>query len=438
MVQEVADLVARFLDERFSVDGVHEISQVLRRHGGQAIARAIDIAIADRRYPEAGRGLRSFLSDVLSEAKSAKDWGNVIAAMRKLTRSFPDHVTGYLEAAAAATALREFDEAETWLEQAHNRISAMSGDKKERLTNAHELIRQKMAFLKENDLEKTRKFCSQLTGKHGILLSPSQMEGEIMSALRERRPYHLVRLGDGEGVILGAINKKSYPLARRETARGNTNIWFGKDAVIVDEFIQEIRDPILAAINDADVVGAPSFSPLGYSWEKDHRGYFGYFGVIEHLNQINCKKKLTNSHVNVAMQQIGSWKRILSSVKECIIISCHPQMENLIKERFDMDRVKIYLVPARAASSELFSSAVSKPHFPDMYRDVLGSLEVWKQGTLCLNAAGFLGKIYGARLKALGGVVADVGSVADFWLGHRSRVFTGSVSEDEWRQVYML
>ncbi len=92
-----------------------------------------------------------------------------------------------------------------------------------------------------------------------------------------------------------------------------------------------------------------------------------------------------------------------------------------IQEAFGVGEVRSWFVRGETQ----YPGEVTEPHWPDGFNRVMDTLSVAYPGQLFLVGAGILGKIYCQRIKSLGGVALDVGSVLDAWAGVVSRLRFG-------------
>jgi hypothetical protein len=66
-------------------------------------------------------------------------------------------------------------------------------------------------------------------------------------------------------------------------------------------------------------------------------------------------------------------------------------------------------------------------HYPNRFLELLDEINVPFEGAVFLVGAGYLGKPYCQRIKNLGGIALDIGSIYDSWIG-KGR--TAAVSEN--------
>ncbi|KQT50353.1 hypothetical protein ASG52_05885 [Methylobacterium sp. Leaf456] len=427
-------LAGQFLQQPDNLLPLVQLAELLNRQDSpDAAERLADFVVATSKKPNE---VRSGLIAKFNIARRRKNKDEIIAAADAIKAVDPTYVSAYHDVVTLHIDERNFALARHELDaaRAHNvEHTALTLDDS-RVDYFEAFHYEKVSALRKTLLPGTD------------LLDSAGIEAEIVSAIENERPYHFLRLGDGEGVAIGAmLFDDAFTVARNHNLARNLNIWFGPSKPAIELFIDRLQAPLLKAILNADLVGIPDIPPLRKTWKSEERGYFGYVNVIRLIDRIKRESpdifrrmKFTGCHANVGLQTRNSIHNILKKVDRCAIFTCHPQLEGVLKERFGLKEVTVYRTPSRAASANLFKSDLTAPHFPDVYYQILREIETMPRGTLCLNAAGFLGKMYADAAKDRGGIIVDIGSVADFWLGYRSRQFTEGLSEADWRAQYTL
>ncbi|MBP1907759.1 hypothetical protein J2Z32_004440 [Paenibacillus turicensis] len=142
------------------------------------------------------------------------------------------------------------------------------------------------------------------------LNSPTHVYHQIKSAIEQRQPFSLVRLGDGELLTLAHNTVISTDEAKR---RGAFLPYAG-----VQLPDAEASAMLIEAIKRADYIGIP---------ESRHPSYQGLlFPVLKHAQIDYRKLKLTSSTINYALNEQGFLHPILSS---CSLLLIGNQVEGL-------------------------------------------------------------------------------------------------------------
>ncbi len=269
-------------------------------------------------------------------------------------------------------------------------------------------------------------------------MSATALSDLISHKLEYKEPFSLIRLGDGEGVLL-SVNKQS-PVVDLDYLREH----LGSEKSTLEKLV-DIKKDMIKTILGADVVGVRD-DIVGVEFDPEYfelsaNQFVGKFQ--KHFKLRDCDKKLnvsgsrriallhaSLSHLNLdeQVQYCSSWAHYDLHLSGSIF-------RNLMQQR------KIGLISSRSELcrklEDIFGIEVDYWGIPDMYRDIdnnqipenyIGQLEALLQeqlvefpGMLFLVGGGFYGKLYCDLIKSQGGVALDVGSLLDAWNGIHSR-----------------
>lgn len=233
------------------------------------------------------------------------------------------------------------------------------------------------------------------------------VEKEVLSAARARAPFSLIRLGHCEPRLLGYPDRYSKAEIDRSFKRqfGRTNI--------PDSEAAAIRDYIRHAVREANTVGLGvkdvAESALDELWVSTP-GILKKDGLIR--EQQFC-------HVNVHYHMMRSRfiERLVPLWDSVCLITCRDVAMQFQRD-FSARSVEWIRIPEHAATA-----ANGRPvgnHWPDAFRQVNLAIEALGP-RLYIVGAGLLGKPYCARIKQVGGLALDIGSVFDVWANIGSR-----------------
>ena len=260
----------------------------------------------------------------------------------------------------------------------------------------------------------------------------------ITNKLEQRAPFSLIRLGDGEGVLL-SMCKQSPDLDLEYLARH-----LGPDEASLDRMI-DLKMRVVEAIIDADVVGVRD-DIVGVEFDQKNfelptEEFLEKFRKRFKLR--DCEKDLpfdgarriallhsglSNINLGIQTQYCSSWVHYDLHLSGSIF-------KSLMTQR------KIGLITSRQELcpklEEIFGITVSCWDIPDMYcdlehdqisKDYINKLDSILQqklvefpGMLFLVGGGLFGKLYCSLIKSQGGIALDVGSLLDAWVGVHSR-----------------
>ena len=214
----------------------------------------------------------------------------------------------------------------------------------------------------------------------------------------ERVPLSLVRLGDGEGRLLGfpeIVDKAELDTSLR--------IWFGRADFGLDE-LAALAVELRAAVRTADVVGLPRPSQAG---QPEYRAVFDgieRFGLLAHA------PLLTDAAIHRYLQIGLFYRELLKGLPFCGLVTCR-DLAAAVGRVFRIGHVEQYLVPGEAQHP----GPLPGEHYPARFRELRETLAVPFRGAVFLVGAGALGKIYCRWIKERGGIALDVGSICDAW-----------------------
>lgn len=244
------------------------------------------------------------------------------------------------------------------------------------------------------------------------LLNIKQMNNLLKRTIENRKPFSMVRLGDGEWNII------KYPkITPKRLCLARIGRWFNVDD-LRNKDIMSLRNQITRACKDADLLGVPSVRERLYpKWKKFVKLCNDY--KILQLNQ----KYFHFYHVKAI-----NFKEILKDVKELNCITCRDLNDKLIKT-FNIDRINLFPVPRE---HWIYNKKARKKkegwdyqkHYPTVFHRIMTALKNMDlQGKIFLVGAGGLGKIYCMQIKKYGGIALDIGAMFDGWCGLYTRPF---------------
>lgn len=234
---------------------------------------------------------------------------------------------------------------------------------------------------------------------------------KIEAAVRERRPYALVRVGDGESAFVGGraqriggatVNGAGGPLPGRVDAGGHLSA--GEH--------RRLADRLLAALGEADSLGLPDVG----MFVTGPRGMWTVQPAIhEALLAAGTMPAVSHSHVHYQLELSGAIADFLAAAPAVGLIGPESPVALGLPAA---DAVVWHAVPGEY---HYRGRADSLRHYPERFEELLEQLEVPVPGMLYLVGAGILGKIYCAEIKARGGIAIDVGGLMDLWSGLAAR-----------------
>lgn len=234
-----------------------------------------------------------------------------------------------------------------------------------------------------------------------MTLSPS----DILTELQAGKRLSIVRIGDGEGIILNALSSiQALELASNAVLKRQLGYSPNLDG------IKAIRANLIAAYEGADIIGVPMHAQATNShWTK-----------TEGIMRVNCSitiDKLTSTDIAYDMLNAGMFDKLLTGIHCLCYISCR-QLEERIAAKWGIERVCGYHIAPEAK----FSTYSGEPHWPIQFNKTQRWMDCqYPEGKLLLVGAGVVGKIYCNWWRDRGGIAFDLGSVMDEWYGAVTR-----------------
>ena len=257
-------------------------------------------------------------------------------------------------------------------------------------------------------------------------LGPGTLRATIASAIEARRPFAFIRLGDGEARFLLSQETQGEAVLDDEERHAMGDLvwenWFGDPlSSVAADACSGLTEAFIDAVASADVVGA--CTPERLSADTGHYGYLVW--------QERWLRKLFADRPDMLFADAMSHRRLnadmpfLAALLEGLdvlgVISPHPGLAEALGRRLRIADVKSHVVPGEGRLPSAQAARAIDRHFPVAYERLIAGLEVPRPGCVFLVAAGLLGKVYCARIKALGGVALDVGALVDAWMGFDTR-----------------
>jgi len=260
-----------------------------------------------------------------------------------------------------------------------------------------------------------------------------QVFARIREAVRQNKPFALIRYYDGEGAFYGlGTREKPYVDLRMSYYFGNFP-YTGED-------IDIIVSGIANSVSLADVIGtvppeilqrARGFAEIEVGEDYERLPFLGKRlnkaidcdGVwrilkADKLVKENCNDSsaFCSKDVHYELVYSGLLYELLEELDEVSLITSQP-LKEVLEKRFCL-KVNLMAIPPRAFDNE---SNEQTGHYPLVFKKILKELERDLSGKVFIVGAGPLGKIYCARIKENGGIALDMGAVLDSWGNFHSR-----------------
>lgn len=240
----------------------------------------------------------------------------------------------------------------------------------------------------------------------------------VSRALSEKKPFSLIRLGDGEGYAFA----DQHEFFSVEDQLNRERHWWGVqlNETMRDAICHQVRD----AVHASDVLGIPSIHRFVRDGTEKSSSYTqsvqgrGLLQVLKYLRSANLEALYGEEKMNASLfrshENVG---RLLRLADKLVIVSSASSIEHLdaLRGAKTLHHIK---VPTHFRTSHNTMYVDHKPQLPFVVDDIAEQVrQAVGPGTLVLVSAGIAGKVLIGAAKDAGGVALDVGSVIDDWLG---------------------
>ena len=270
------------------------------------------------------------------------------------------------------------------------------------------------------------------------LLDRSEAIDIVGSAVTKGEPFSLVRLGDGEAVVLSYGDLLSLEdLAYLHGHWGSQGVSLGSIAEVNQDLQKAIenadlvgvRDDILSVDMPSDLLDRPGsevrdFVVSSFRIRDDEKRSLSSSGArrLALLHQVlshtewSSWQQFCSAWIHWDLLTTGALEAILKTVTSVGLVTARPELEYMVTQRFDVETTTV-TVPDKFIEAP---ESDAGRHVPDRYHTIREDLS-FPEGTVVLVGAGIPGKVYCNWLKELGCIAIDVGSVFDAWVGKASR-----------------
>lgn len=267
-----------------------------------------------------------------------------------------------------------------------------------------------------------------------VLKDALELAIHIADAIDSRKPFSLVRLGDGEGNFLPYRETLARFVMTDRSAMQHA--WWGRIAMSgeqVDSVVEDLHE----AIRSADVLGIADLHRISRSLGNGQMLAFsgpsknarGLHATIEFASRLGVREGeeaaktriLTSCHIHESFVYWGLWDLLIPRMRSVSLITCHAKLAGVLENSHGIKVGSVHLIPTESKYSQTLNNPLVEKHYPDFFENLRMELSSIERGQVFLVAAGMLGKIYCKWIKDAGGIALDVGSAADFWCGYKTR-----------------
>ena len=262
-----------------------------------------------------------------------------------------------------------------------------------------------IAYLRSHPPEKESEVAATLMSG---AIDPIQAGEKIMTAVLKKTPMSVVRMGDGEGRFV--IPLDSMPATKSHADVIARRFWFWNSSAPTGEFWEGLRN----AYRNADIRGVLSPSRVNQSYRSDIQPYIGVVNGNRFLFDSMGAGKAFDRVPNVLFGALGDeyFSRLFDAAKTVNFIGPHPNIEEVLLKK-GAKAVRTVITP----SDNIVPNANDRPHYPDVYNEIISMCRSGNIDGLWLVSSGAYGKIYCDEIRKANGVALDIGSLSNWWMG---------------------
>lgn len=256
---------------------------------------------------------------------------------------------------------------------------------------------------------------SEVGLKRAWLATELSLVRATRQALQNRMPFSMVRLGHCEARFMGFQT-----FFTKNSVSTSTRMQWGLKDVPTPELV-DLSRRVRHSAKTSDFIGVPK-----------PNGKFGRFILLNNaiyseaqaFELFDESKRFVSANVHWDLGLSDEFYSLLNEQRRIILITSRDvqaKLHHYLDTKFGrkLRRVEAMLLPAEFRRSY---QSYDEPRYPAAFERILKALpEMVSPGVLVLVGAGIMGKIFCSRIRELGGVALDVGSLFDAWDGLNTR-----------------
>jgi len=259
-------------------------------------------------------------------------------------------------------------------------------------------------------------------------MNAREVAKDIEQAIIQKRPFSLIRLGDGDGAHfrVSEENEKSYPHLHKATRSAHTKFLLGVDVDPVFTGYTGLTSKLAEYVCEADILGIayPSWiaheydiaSPITLNCLMNINRFFYENDRVPNLS-------LCDQLIHIQLHDQKLLEPIVKRLPAVTVISCLDGLPGRIREMFGIEDVEFIKIPSETYAPHLYGETRLRQsaHYPHVFWPTIQRLSAPHEGRVFLIAAGTFGKYYASIIKRHGGIALDLGSLVDGWMRLVSR-----------------
>ena len=244
----------------------------------------------------------------------------------------------------------------------------------------------------------------------------------IGTALTEKTPWSLIRLGDGESYAWQATLPDEHASMREQ-------IWWGTTLEI--KMREKIAREMHHAIEAADVLGVPSLYRFARDTSQslpsyaEHRSISGLLRVLDGVGKLSpSERQFTEDRIHQVCFDLPTVLELGRKATRLVVVSSlvSESIANCLSPLEGVTPLDFVQIPTHTKTQGNILFSASDVALPFIYEALNAEIaQKVAPGTLVIVASGSIGKIFCQTIREQGGVALDVGAMVDYWVGVKTR-----------------
>ena len=222
----------------------------------------------------------------------------------------------------------------------------------------------------------------------------------VLKNLKNKKSFSLIRIGDGEMIIINNVKDKMEFFCNKQINRSITPLELKQSQGWLDE-----------SIIKANVLGKPIQAQIDKSklWQT----------INDHYKKLNLKNKKYCIHdIHLNFLDSGDLFKLFKKVDNIVVVSPR-NIKNKLINKYNIKNVTWYSLPAEQMYEVEKNTTIN---IFDRIKEISKEIQSEdRSGQLLIFGAGPFGKILGTRFAEQGGVSLDLGCVFDLFVGKKTR-----------------
>ena len=241
-----------------------------------------------------------------------------------------------------------------------------------------------------------------------INTSSQDIKVRVLECIEKKQSFFMLRLGDGDMITVQnneRLSKYSHNLIGRN---------------ISSEELSFTQTKLKKCVLMSDILGLPTEKHV----EKHELWkylYEYYENIRKSSNGDWIEKKYCSIDSHTELLSSGDLFEILGKVSKIVIVSPRNVVDKLKQKFKNLLEIEYYSIPGEQKYEDDKYTGID---FFDRIKEIISAIKSKaREGELLIYGAGTFGKVLGLEFKIMGGVVLDIGSVFDLFVGKMTRGF---------------